>query len=109
MLYSILNESDASTKIYKTEISCGYKSFKQVVDYIKIGDISDFVIPISIYKKSADIRPMSNSTGADAVIWYSWYYIENKTSIFLLYTTKTTSTNYSFQELNTIVYYILPI
>ena len=102
-------ESDASTKIYKTEISCGYKSFKQVVDYIKIGDINNFVIPISIYKKSADIRPMSNSTGADALLWYSWYYTENKTSIFLLYTTKATSTNYSFQELNTIVYYILPI
>lgn len=52
---------------------------------------------------------MSNSTGTDALLWYSWYYTENKTSIFLLYTTKATSTNYSFQELNTIVYYILPI
>lgn len=91
------------------EIDCGYKSFKQVVDYIKIKDISNFIIPISIYKKSADVYPNSNSTGADALFWYSWYYTKNGTSIYLLYTTKATGTNYTFTEINTVVYYILSI
>ena len=101
--------SDASTKIYKTEISYAYKMFSDAVDYIKIGDITDFIIPISIYKKSADMYPTNNSVSGNSIFWYSWYYTKNGTSIYLLYASKATSVKYIFQELNTIVYYILPI
>lgn len=91
------------------EIDYAYKAFSAGIDYIKIKDISDFIIPISIYKKSADMYPRSNTNNSDAIFWYSWYHTENGTSIYVLYAAKDTSARYSFQELHTIVYYILPI
>lgn len=59
---------------------------------------------------------MSNSTGADALLWYSWYYDHYKmangkettnTIVSLFFAQNSENYSYTLQELNTIVYYIL--
>lgn len=66
------------------------------------------IIPISIYNDNGSILPSTDPNLDNAItLNYSWYKYNNRTMIYLLFTQRTSTLNYTISSLfSTCVYYL---